>query len=186
MFLPMASRNGLARSKLAASPPTIKLRVPAVAPLTPPDTGASTNKISAAAAAAPTSCAVATSIVLESTTRVPAGICASKPSGPVYKPATCLPAGNMLTTTSAPCTAARAESAVLPPACSKVAKASGIKSNAVTLWPAFTRLAAIGPPMLPRPINAIFVMLILRCLTIIKHSQAERCPADYKNCLPTL
>ncbi len=32
------------------------------------------------------------------------------------------------------------------------------RSNAVTLWPALTRLAAIGPPMLPRPMNAIFAI----------------------------
>jgi hypothetical protein len=28
------------------------------------------------------------------------------------------------------------------------------------LWPALTRLAAIGPPILPRPINAMLAMLI--------------------------
>src|SRR5207244_1312745 len=36
------------------------------------------------------------------------------------------------------------------------------RSNATTLWPAWTRLAAIGPPMLPRPMNAIVAMV--RCL----------------------
>jgi hypothetical protein len=28
----------------------------------------------------------------------------------------------------------------------------------VTLWPALTRLAAIGPPMLPSPMKAMFAM----------------------------
>ena len=37
------------------------------------------------------------------------------------------------------------------------------RSNPVTVWPALTRLAAIGPPMLPRPMKAIFVMCVPCC-----------------------
>ena len=39
------------------------------------------------------------------------------------------------------------------------ASASGDKSKAFTACPALTRLAAIPPPILPRPINAIVLMV---------------------------
>jgi hypothetical protein len=38
-----------------------------------------------------------------------------------------------------------------------LASASADKSKARTVRPAFTRFAAIQPPMLPRPMNAIFI-----------------------------
>ena len=38
MFLPIAESTRVPSSKTAASPPTMKVRVPAVAPATPPDT----------------------------------------------------------------------------------------------------------------------------------------------------
>src|SRR5450830_1724656 len=41
MFLPMFWSNGSARSKVCGSPPTMMLKVPALAPTSPPDTGAS-------------------------------------------------------------------------------------------------------------------------------------------------
>ncbi|MNZ99984.1 hypothetical protein D3C78_1193290 [compost metagenome] len=41
MFLPMASNSGRARSKAFGQPPTMILRVAALAPTSPPDTGAS-------------------------------------------------------------------------------------------------------------------------------------------------
>src|SRR6266566_3040901 len=41
IVFPIALRIGSARAKAAASPPTIKVSVPASAPMTPPETGAS-------------------------------------------------------------------------------------------------------------------------------------------------
>ena len=41
MLRPIAARTGSARAKPAAEPPAMKVRVPASAPVTPPDTGAS-------------------------------------------------------------------------------------------------------------------------------------------------
>ncbi len=39
------------------------------------------------------------------------------------------------------------------------------RSKPTTAYPALTRLAAIGPPMLPRPMNAMVVMVVLpECL----------------------
>ena len=42
-------------------------------------------------------------------------------------------------------------------AAGRVPVIAGTGSNALTVWPAATRLAAIGPPMLPSPRNATFM-----------------------------
>src|SRR2546423_2982183 len=64
----------------------------------------------------------------------------------------------MVMTTSAPRTASRASSAARPPAFVCCCNARGSMSKPITRWPAFMRLAAIGRPMLPRPMKAIAVI----------------------------
>src|SRR3979490_1096985 len=71
---------------------------------------------------------------------------------------TCLPAGSMVMTTSAPFTAATELSAIAAPSALACSREAPTKSNAITLSPALTRLAAIGPPMLPSPTNATLAM----------------------------
>ncbi len=73
---------------------------------------------------------------------------------------TCLPAGSMVMTTSAPFTAAAALSAIAAPSLFAWLREASTRSKAITLWPALTRLAAIGPPILPRPMNAMFAISI--------------------------
>src|SRR3981189_2494826 len=64
----------------------------------------------------------------------------------------------MVTTISAPFTASAAEATFLAPVSTAASPAADDRSKATTwCWP-FTRLAAIGPPMLPRPMKAIFAM----------------------------
>ena len=70
---PMMSKNGRARSKASASPPTMKVRVPFWAPAVPPDTGASSMATPFSAAAAATRWAVPGSMVLQSMTKAPLG-----------------------------------------------------------------------------------------------------------------
>ena len=71
MFLPIFSRIGLALPKAASLPPTMKVSVPAVAPPTPPDTGASTMSNPACFASAATWRALSTSMVEQSISRAP-------------------------------------------------------------------------------------------------------------------
>ena len=156
----MASRIGFALLKVPSSPPHIKLRVPALAPPTPPETGASRNGICLASACSATPRAVSGEMVDESITKVPSGRDASKPSSPRYTASTCLPAGSMVITHSAPLAASWAVSAVFAPSETSAATASFDRSNTVTSCPAFTRLLAIGPPMLPRPIKVIVAIII--------------------------
>ncbi|MNP28641.1 hypothetical protein D3C76_1216180 [compost metagenome] len=77
-FCPMQASTDLAASKSACSPPTIKVKVPAVAPATPPETGASIKRMPREVAASPTRRAEATSMVEQSITRAPAGRAANR------------------------------------------------------------------------------------------------------------
>jgi hypothetical protein len=96
------------------------------------------------------------------TTRAPGRTCASTPVGPDNTPRTWSPAGNIVKTTSASRTASATDWAILIPAAAAAAFAGSLKSNPTTVWPALTRLAAIGPPMFPNPIHAIGIRLLLR------------------------
>ena len=75
---------------------------------------------------------------------------------------TMLPAGSMVTTTSAPSTAAVALSLTVTPFAAAVLRLSATRSKPRTWCPALTRLAAMGLPMLPSPMNAMVVMDFLR------------------------
>src|SRR5271156_3704567 len=155
MRLPIASSSGLARAKASSAPPAMKVSVPPLAPPTPPETGASSV---AAPARSPAACAwraLATSIVEQSTTsalRETAGRMSSQQA------ITWRPAGNMVKIASAPSTAALALAAIATPLASAPARCASTRSKPMTAWPALTRLAAIGAPMLPRPMNAIFAI----------------------------
>src|SRR5580700_8478652 len=62
----------------------------------------------------------------------------------------------MVTTVSALATASRALAAMATPDAAAAIFAASTRSKPLTEWPALTRFAAIGAPMLPRPMNAIF------------------------------
>src|SRR5689334_15538354 len=64
----------------------------------------------------------------------------------------------MVTTISASFTAAAALAALWAPFSTAAATAASDRSKATTWCWALQRLAAIGPPMLPRPMKAIFAM----------------------------
>src|SRR5512142_2172992 len=65
----------------------------------------------------------------------------------------------MLMTISAPSSVAAADAAIGRSSAANFAQASFDRSKALSVWPALSRFMAIGPPMLPRPMNAIFIVL---------------------------
>src|ERR1043166_2796699 len=84
---------------------------------------------------------------------------------------TCLPAGSIVITTSAPFTEAAALPATATPSDFAWSSRPCTRSKPSTLCPALTRLAAIGPPILPSPMNAMCVIslppveeLLFRCI----------------------
>src|SRR5215207_4080789 len=69
--------------------------------------------------------------------------------------ATALPSGSMVMTTGMPATAASTSATLVAPAiAAKRSRAADAASQPVTLYPASMRRAAIGTPMLPRPMKA--------------------------------
>ena len=133
MFLPMPCSTGRARSSASAAPPTMKVSVPAAAPATPPDTGASIIARPLAVAAAATFCAEAGAMVLQSMISAPGSITPISPSSPRYSASTWRLAGSMEITTCAPFTASRAEAATPTPCSRTLARASALKSKAFTV-----------------------------------------------------
>ena len=63
----------------------------------------------------------------------------------------------MVITNSPWLAAALAEAAALAPKELSAYMLLGTKSNTVSAWPAFRRFRAIGAPMWPRPMNAMFI-----------------------------
>src|SRR6476469_7230237 len=156
IFLPIFSSTGFADAKALSSPPHMKVSVAPLAPPVPPETGASTEARPCFAAIACACLALSTSMVEQSIINVPFAIAGNIS---VQTETTCLPAGSIVITTSAPFTAAAALSAIAAPSALAWLREASTKANPVTLSPALTRLAAIGPPMLPRPMNAIFAIV---------------------------
>src|SRR5882757_10158860 len=155
IFLPMFSSTGLAAANALSSPPHMKVKVAPLAPPVPPETGASTDAVPCFAASACACLALSTSMVEQS--MISASLLIAGTTS-FHTPSTCLPAGSMVMTTSAPFTALMLLSAIAAPSLLAWSHEAATRSNAVTLWPALIRLAAIGPPILPSPMNATFAM----------------------------
>src|ERR1700743_348710 len=80
----------------------------------------------------------------------------------------------MVITTSAEVAASSAVAAALPPASVRGFSAAGRTSKAVTPSPALSRLRAMGPPMLPTPMNAMVVIDLLLIDDLDYHFRAGR------------
>src|SRR5215218_4396876 len=80
------------------------------------------------------------------------------PSSPSATASTSGESGTMVTTTSASRTASARLPAPRPPWSTSRWTGSGLRLWPMTSKPAVTRLAAIGPPMMPRPMKATVVM----------------------------
>ena len=149
----MTANKGCTAAKAASAPPTIKVSVPATAPPIPPDTGASSVNNPAAHACSATARALSTSTVEQSHSTAPCCIAGITSTATLRRMA---PFGSMVMTTSAPAAACAAVSARATPS-----GMGAVRSNPRTAWPALARFAAIGPPMLPKPIKPIFMLLSL-------------------------
>ena len=90
----------------------------------------------------------------------------------------------MVTTASASATATAASLARVAPRSSALASAASLKSKARTSCPALTRFAAIPPPMLPSPMNAILAIYLF-LLTKSRRSQPTNPPRAPKPAVTT-
>jgi hypothetical protein len=156
IVVPSASSTGWAAATSSSDPPTMMESVPSTAPRSPPETGASsTRKPSAATAMARAVCGL---IVLMSMTSVPGAALARTPSGPSSTDSTSGESGSIVITASAPATASATLPAARPPAAVSRSRPGRLRVCPATSNPALTRLAAMGDPMMPRPMKPIVFM----------------------------
>ena len=66
----------------------------------------------------------------------------------------------MVMTTSASFTASAMPVAPRPPWAMSASILSWLRLKPVTVWPALTRLIAMGRPMMPRPMTATLLMIV--------------------------
>src|SRR5215475_15517863 len=81
----------------------------------------------------------------------------STPLGPNNRFSTAPVSATHIHTTSAPCAASAGEAAGTAPSGSL----PGVRFHTLTVWPALTRLAAIGLPMIPKPKKATCISALL-------------------------
>ena len=141
-------------------------RVPALAAPTPPETGASKHKTCLLAAYSCTRTLVVAATVEQSINNAPAGIASRTVCSSSNRSSTILPFGSIVSTTSALATAAAALSAAAQPASTAFCRATAETSNAVTRNPLLLKFAAIGLPMLPRPMKATVCSALLNFLPL--------------------
>ena len=155
MVGPMARRYGRIRSSAAVSPPTMKLSCPCAMVTVLPDTGASSRVAPFAATRSPSMRVTAGLTVLISAQTAPLPSPASMPSGRSATSRSASESVTMLSTTSAPSAAARAESATIRPLGARASALARVLLWPVTGWPAARRRWTMALPMAPSPTKAI-------------------------------
>src|SRR5262245_37597087 len=99
-------------------------------------------------------------MVEESTMSVPAAAASSMPL--LHTARVSLPAGSMVTTTSASLTASATDAALATPRATALSMLAATMSKPFTWCPCLTRLPAMGTPMLPSPMKPILVIVLSR------------------------
>ena len=142
-----ASSAGRARSRSAASPPAMIVSVPSRAPLTPPETGASSAAAPRSRSAAASRRASAGGLVDMSThstpSRAAASVAASTVSG----------SGSSVITISAAAPTPSAEPPSVAPSATSASTGPRLRLCTTTPNPAASSRAAIGRPIRPSPIT---------------------------------
>src|SRR5699024_9308531 len=178
IVLPTVSKMGLASSKSAASPPTMMDNAALIAPGSPPETGASSIRKPLSRASAASSTATSGRIEEKSMMSAPALAWANTPSSSSRRtPATSGESGTMIAMTSASATASATLSEDLPPAARR-SSYFGLRLRPVTWYPAFCRCTAMGEPMMPSPMKAMFVIYSSPSL-LVAPTLARRQPSKW-------
>ncbi len=138
MRLPTASSTGRARACVAWAPLTMSVRPAALAPATPPLTGASSISRPMSASRCADFFARAGGWVQAATTSAPRGRAVAAPCSKSTDSA-CSPLTTISHSRSAPWAASAAEAAARPPAATRVSAAPARTSKPQTSWPALRR-----------------------------------------------
>ncbi|MCY1521497.1 hypothetical protein D9M68_563110 [compost metagenome] len=174
MFLPIAWNSGRARSKVFGQPPTMMLRVAALAPTSPPETGASRYCAPVALILSAKTLVAVGEIELMSITTLFGPTPSAMPSLRNSTSSTCGVSGTMTMMNSASWATSFGLARATAPASSRAAGALSWWVERNSWWPAFCRFCAMGRPMMPVPMNPIlamrmspgFVMLLCRRVAV--------------------
>jgi hypothetical protein len=151
----MASSSGFTVAKAAASPPTMMERVPLMAPISPPLTGASSIVAPREAARPASRRATSGAILLQSMTIVPRCRALKTPSGPSSTRSTSGESGTIVKMRVACRATSAGELARAAPAATTSSTGSGLRLCTTSGNPAFNRFFAMGRPISPSPMNPI-------------------------------
>lgn len=150
--------TGATRATSAASPPAITASVPARAPGTPPDTGASTQPIPVSARSRAAISRVRSGWMVElSTSNLPVdaspdAVPAATPSGPNTTASTAAVSVTQRNSRSTRPASSAGESARAAPASRAGPSRSGVRPQTVVGYPASIRRRHMGVPIAPSPI----------------------------------
>src|SRR5437588_3792768 len=151
----MAASRGRTDSSVAASPPTMIVRVPSRAPFVPPVTGASRNRPPRSATRAARRRVCGGKLVPMSITVYPGAIARAAPPAPNRTSSTSSAVGSIMIASSVRSTASSAvEASTAPFPTSRSTPARLRCASTTTPWPAARRCPAIGSPISPTPKNA--------------------------------
>jgi len=134
-------------------------RVPAIAPLSPPETGASSISMSFWARVVARRRVVEAAMLLMSMTKLPALAPCMRPLSPKMICSTSGVSETIVIIMSVCSATALGEVQAVAPACVNGCVISGRRACTQSAWPAWRRLRAIGRPMMPRPIKPIFSVI---------------------------
>jgi len=141
------------RASVASGPPTMMDSVPAMAPLSPPLTGASSISMPASPNRPAMRRVTAGEMVDMSITTSPGRPASTMPPGPR---ATCSTSGEsdtMVMTTSERSATSRGQEASTALSLTSSSMPGRLRFHTVSEYPAFSRLRAIGRPIMPSPMK---------------------------------
>ena len=160
IVLPIAANTGRQRSRIAASPPTMMDKVPAIAPPSPPLTGASSMWACFSLRRVAIIRVACGEMVLISMTTASGRILSITPFSPRMTLSTSGVSETIVITTGLFPATSLGVFAVLAPSAARRSAFAVVRLYTVTSNPAFIKLRAIGIPMMPRPINPTFFSII--------------------------
>jgi len=154
MLPPMSCSSGMALVSASSLPPHMIESDPALAPTSPPDTGASSaNTLPAWACSAILSARLGVEVVMSTST--PPGLSEARtPSCPRVTDSTSEGAPTMVNTMSAPAAASFGEAQSLAPADTRSSHLEAVRLYTLQLWPPSRRWRHMCFPMTPTPTHA--------------------------------
>src|SRR5690606_33049959 len=107
----------------------------------------------------------------------------ARPPGPATTASTSLALGSIVITMSLPLPSSARSAAARAPRCRRAATGADATSKAVTLKPAFNRLAAIGNPIRPSPTKPILSITLPSVYSAKRHPKRNH-PVSWRHDSP--